>query len=164
MSSKAAQGSVSAEVCRAALQGVEGALPCVSPARQAALLAAVTSLSSRAAARSALKAACLDFQLALLAKGRAVLYPNPGTGLPQLPGAVLVRWLQVSSVCEPQLAWVQVTVLAQCEKGNMGLERRVRALSTLTWERLKVARGTEACTQGSMYVAVSPVIVQDCYV
>lgn len=98
MSSKDAQGSVLADVCRAALQGVQGALPCVSPARQAALLAAVTSLSSRAAARSALKAACLEFQLALLAKGRAVLQPNPGTGVPQLPEAVLINWLQVSTV------------------------------------------------------------------
>ena len=99
MSSKAAQGSVSADVCRAALQGVQGALPCVSPARQAALLAAVTSLSSRAAARSALKAACLDFQLALVAKGRAVLYRDPNTGVPQLPEAVLVQWLQVRAMC-----------------------------------------------------------------
>lgn len=98
MSSKAAPGNVSADVCRAALQGVQGALPCVSPTRQAALLAAVISLSSIAAARSALKAACLDFQLALLAKGRAVLQPHPGTGVPQLPEAVLVQWLQVSTV------------------------------------------------------------------
>lgn len=69
---------------------------CVSPTRQAALLAAVTSLSSRAAARSAVKAACLEFQLALLAKGGAVLHPDPGTGVSQLPEAVLVQWLQVS--------------------------------------------------------------------
>ena len=96
LSSKLAQASVPADVCRAALQGVQGALLCVSPTRQAALLAAVTSLSSRAAARSAVKAACLEFQLALLAKGGAVLHPDPGTGVPQLPEAVLVQWLQVS--------------------------------------------------------------------
>ena len=104
LSSKLAQASVPADVCRAALQGVQGALACVSSSRQAALLAAVTSLSSRAAARSAVKAACLEFQLGLLAKGGAVLYPDLGTGVPQLPEAVLVEWLVVSSVVEPSNA------------------------------------------------------------
>lgn len=94
---KVIQANMAAEVCRAALQGVQGALVYVSPSRQEALLAAVSSLSSRAAARSAVKAACLDFQLALLAKGGAVLHPNPGTGVPLLPEAVLIEWLQVSS-------------------------------------------------------------------
>ena len=98
LSSQVTQASVPADVCRAALQGVQGALLCVTPTRQAALLAAVTSLSSRAAARSAVKAACLEFQLVLLAKGGAVLYPDPGTGVAQLPEAVLVEWLQVSRV------------------------------------------------------------------
>ena len=97
LSPKVTQASIPADVCRAALQGVQGALPCVTPARQAALLAAVSSLSSRAPARSAVKAACLEFQLALLAKGGAVLYPAPGTGVPQLPEEVLVKWLLVSS-------------------------------------------------------------------
>lgn len=107
LSSQITQASVTADVCRAALQGVQGALLCVSPARQAALLAAVTSLGSRAAARSAVKAACLEFQLALLAKGGAVLSPHPGTGVPQLPEAVLVHWLQVSSVIQPHLLEVE---------------------------------------------------------
>lgn len=68
----------------------------MSPARQAALLAAVTKLSSRVAARSAVKAACLEFQLGLLAKGGAVLHPEPTTGVPLLPEGVLIEWLQVS--------------------------------------------------------------------
>ena len=110
LSSQITQASVPADVCRAALQGVQGALLCVSATRQAALLAAVTRLSSRAAARSAVKAACLEFQLALLAKGGALLYPDAGTGVPQLPEAVLVLWLQVSSVVEPHLLELESTV------------------------------------------------------
>lgn len=97
LAAEVTQASVPADVCGAALQGVQGALWHVAPPRRAALLAAASSLSSRATARSAVKAACLDFQLALLAKGGAVLYPDPVTGVPLLPEGVLIEWLQVSS-------------------------------------------------------------------
>ncbi len=83
------------DVCTAALQGVQGVLPFVSPARRATLLAAVCTLSHRSAARSAVKAACLTFQQALLAQGGQVLYPDPMTGVTLLPEAVLIEWLQV---------------------------------------------------------------------
>ena len=89
------QPSMPADVCTAALQGVQAALLYVTPARRATLLAAISSLSSRAPSRSAVKAACLDFQLAMLAKGGAVLYPDPVTGVPLLPEGVLIEWLQV---------------------------------------------------------------------
>jgi len=85
------------DVCTAALQGVQGVLPFVSPSRRAALLAAVCTLSTRSAARSAVKAACLAFQQSLLDKGGQVLYPDPSTGAILLPEAVLIEWLQVST-------------------------------------------------------------------
>lgn len=96
VSAEAAQANVPADVCRATLQGVQAGLVHVSTTRQAALLAAVSKLSSRAAARSAVKAACLEFQLGLLAKGGGVLHPDPGTGVALLPEAVLIEWLRVS--------------------------------------------------------------------
>ena len=85
------------DVCTAALQGVQGVLPYVSSSRRAALLAAVCTLSTRSAARSAVKAACLAFQQSLLDKGGQVLYPDPSTGAILLPEAVLIEWLQVST-------------------------------------------------------------------
>ena len=89
------QANMPLDVCTAALQGVQGVLPFVSPSRRATLLQAVCTLSSRSAARSAVKAACLSFQQTLLAKGGQVLYPDPVTGVPLLPEAVLIGWLQV---------------------------------------------------------------------
>ena len=100
LSDDVTQSMMPADVCKAALQGVQGALAHASPARCDALLAAVTSLSSRAPPRSAVKAACLDFQLALLARGGEVMYPKPATGIPLLSHGVLIDWLQVC--CHPQ--------------------------------------------------------------
>ena len=84
------------EVCKAALQGVQGVLPHVTTSRREALLAAVTALSSRAAARTAAKAACIGFQQALLAQGGQVIYPHPVTGIVLLPEGFFIQWVQVS--------------------------------------------------------------------
>lgn len=90
------QASLPLDVCTAALQGVQAVLPHATPQRRAALLAAVTSLSVRSSVRSSIRAACLEFQQSLLAKGGAVLYPQPLTGVPLLPEDVVVEWVQVS--------------------------------------------------------------------
>ncbi|DBA90449.1 TPA: hypothetical protein ACH3X1_003716 [Trebouxia sp. C0004] len=101
LSEEIKQSNMPVDVCTAALQGVQGVLPFVSPSRRAALLAAVCSLSTRSAARSAVKAACLAFQQSLLDKGGRVLYPDPSTGATLLPEAVLIEWLQAI----PRLLW-----------------------------------------------------------
>ena len=88
------------EVCKAALQGIQRALPHVTPSRRAALLAAVTALSTRSAARSAAKAACISFQQELLDQGGQVIYPHPTTGVLLLPEDVLIDWVQVRSSVE----------------------------------------------------------------
>ena len=90
------QTSLPVDVCTAALQGVQAVLPHTSPERRAVLLSAVTSLSVRSSARSSIKGACLAFQQALLARGGEVLYPNAQTGVPLLPEAVIIEWVQVS--------------------------------------------------------------------
>ncbi|DBA93897.1 TPA: hypothetical protein ACH3X3_013936 [Trebouxia sp. C0006] len=101
LSEEIKQSNMPVDVCTAALQGVQGVLPFVSPSRRAALLAAVCTLSTRSAARSAVKAACLAFQQSLLDKGGQVLYPDPSTGAILLPEAVLIEWLQAI----PRLLW-----------------------------------------------------------
>ena len=96
LSEEVRQANMPVEVCTAALQGVQEVLPFVSPSRRAVLLAAVCTLSTRSAARSGVKAACLAFQHRLLAKGGQALYPDPRSGVPLLPEAVLIEWLLVS--------------------------------------------------------------------
>ena len=97
LSEEVRQANMPVEVCTAALQGVQEVLPFVAPSRRAVLLAAVCTLSSRSAARSGVKAACLAFQHRLLAKGGQALYPDPRSGAPLLPEAVLIEWLLVGS-------------------------------------------------------------------
>jgi len=98
LSEEVKQSNMPVDVCTAALQGVQGVLPFVSPSRRAALLAAVCTLSTRSAARSAVKAACLAFQQSLLDRGGQVLYSDSNTGAPLLPETVLIEWLQVSAM------------------------------------------------------------------
>ena len=101
LSEEVKQNKLPAEVCKAALDGVQGVLPYVSPSRRAALLTAVTALSSKSAARTAARAACLFFQQSLMTQGGQVLFAKSASEGPLLPEAVLIEWLQarLTSCC-----------------------------------------------------------------
>lgn len=68
----------------------------MAPERRRSLLEASAELAGRVSASSPVRAACLRFQAAFLARPEA-FYADPATGLPLIDEAEAAAWLKVSA-------------------------------------------------------------------